>query len=213
MIKLYDYFRSSAAFRVRIALALKKIHYDVIPIHLLNNGGEQNQARYRNINPQGLVPTLEAGEHTITQSIAIIDYLDDIHPIPALYPKHPYERALARAFALTIAADIHPINNLRVLNYLKNNLNITDEQKLSWIQHWIHEGLQALEKQIRLQGLAQDFCYGENPGIADICLVPQLYNARRFECDLSNYPQLTRIEANCQNHFAFKQAWPLETIA
>lgn len=213
MLKLYDYFRSSASFRVRIALALKKISYETIPVHLLNQGGEQRLPRYLNVNPQGLVPTLEAGEHLITQSLAIIEYLDEMHPTPALLPKHPYERALVRAFALSIAADIHPLNNLRVLNYLKSTFAMDDEQKLSWIQHWCHEGLQALEKQVKMQALARDFCYGDQPTLADICLVPQLYNARRFSCDLTAYPLLVKIDQHCQNHPAFKQAWPLETIA
>lgn len=213
MLKLYDYFRSSASFRVRIALNLKKIHYEAVPIHLANQGGEQHSPRYLNLNPQGLVPTLEAGEHTLTQSLAIIEYLDETYPVPPLLPKPPYERALTRAFALSIVADIHPLNNLRVLKYLTGTLNITEEQKSAWYQHWITEGFQALEKQLKMNSLAGEFCFGAHPTLADICLVPQMYNARRFSCDLSAYPSLVRIDKNCQKHPAFMNAWPLETIA
>ncbi len=212
MLKLYDFFRSSACFRVRIALALKKLPYETITVHLNHPSGEQHQPRYLNINPQGLVPTLESGDHHITQSIAIIEYLEEMHPTPALLPKHPYEKALVRAFALTITSDIHPLASGRALSYLKTTCQLDENEALTWMKHWVHLGLDALEKQIRMQALAGEFCYGDQPTLADVCLIPQLYHARRFACDLTDYPQLTRIEANCQKHTAFMQAWPLESI-
>lgn len=212
MLTLYDYYKSSACFRVRIALALKKIPFHLFAVQLNRIQGEQHQPKYLNINPQGLVPALEAGDHIITQSLAIIEYLEEMHPTPALLPRHPYDRALARAFAQAVAADIHPLTGMRVTTYLETKFNADENQTLAWIQHWITTGLEALEKQIRMQALARDFCYGDNPGLADICLVPQLYAARRFACDLTQYPQLTRIESNCQRHPAFMQAWPLETV-
>lgn len=213
MLKLYDYFRSSACFRVRIALNLKKLDYETIPIHLLNQGGEQFLEVYQKINPQNLVPTLIDENQSITQSLAIIEYLDEKYPTPALLPLDIYQKALARAFALTIAADIHPLNNLRVLKYLSEKLTISENEKTEWYQHWTAKGLTALETQLNAQQLAGDFCFGNKPTLADICLAPQMYNARRFSCDLSNYPTLVRIDNNCQNHPAFSKAFPVETTA
>ena len=213
MLTLYDYFRSSASFRVRIALNLKGLEYNAIPIHLLNNGGEQNSESYLQVNPQGLVPSLLDGNRVLTQSLAIIEYLDEMHATPALLPSSPYEKALARAFALTIAADVHPLNNLRVLKYLTQTLEISEEQKNHWYQHWIAKGLSALEMQLKTQQLSGTFCFGNTPTLADICLAPQLYNARRFACPLDDYPTLVRIDANCQQHPAFIHAWPEETVA
>lgn len=194
---------------MRIALTLKKLPYEAIPVQL---NGEQHQPGYLNINPQGLIPTLETGDHHISQSLAIIEYLEEMHPTPALLPRHPYERALARAFALTIASDVHPLTSLRVTTELKQHYHLDDNQTLAWVRHWIQSGLQSLEKQIRMQALAGDFCYGNQPSIADVCLIPQLYHARRFSCDLEGLTQLTRIESHCQKHPAFMQAWPLENI-
>lgn len=208
MIQLYDYFRSSACFRVRIALNLKQLDFTAIPVHLINHGGEQHSQQYSQVNPQELVPSLVDGQHVLTQSLAIIEYLNEIHPTPPLLPAAPYEKALARSFALAIAADIHPLNNLRVLQYLSNQLSINDEQKSQWYQHWIHKGFAALETLVANR--QQDFCFGTSPSIADICLVPQMFNARRFGCDLTAYPNLVRIDANCQQLDAFKQAWPAE---
>lgn len=213
MLKLYDYFRSSACFRVRIALNLKGLDYQAIPVHLVNNGGEQFSDEYRKINPQSLVPSLQADDKILTQSLAIIEYLDEIHPTPALLPASPYEKSLTRAFALTIAADIHPLNNLRVLKYLTHEFKLSEEQKTQWYQHWIAKGLSGLEAQLTTQQLSGHFCYGNQPTLADICLVPQLYNARRFACNLDAYPSLVRIDAHCQQHPAFKNAWPVETVA
>lgn len=214
MLTLYDYFRSSACFRVRIALNLKEIDYQTIPIHLLNHGGEQFSEAYQKINPQSLVPALLLDDkHILTQSLAIIEYLNETHPLPRLLPSHPYEKALARSFALSIAADIHPLNNLRVLTYLKNELGVTDEQKSQWYKHWIEKGLSALEKQLTSHQFSGDFCFGNQPTLADVCLVPQLHNARRFSCDIQAYPTLVRIDANCQQLSAFTQAFPIEATA
>ncbi len=212
MLTLFDYFRSSACFRVRIALHLKGLDYQVIPIHLVNHGGEQFSASYQQMNPQNLVPTLQDGNHIITQSLAIIEYLDDTHPLPPLLPSHPYEKALVRSFALTIAADMHPLNNLRVLKYLSNELKISEDQKGSWYCHWMEKGLSALEKQLITHKTTGTFCFGNNPTLADVCLVPQLFNARRFSCDLTPYPTLVRIDANCQQHTAFLKAFPVEAV-
>jgi maleylpyruvate isomerase len=213
MLKLYDYFRSSSSFRVRIALNLKELDYQAIPIHLLNNGGEQFGKRYQKINPHSLVPALEHQDVIITQSLAIIEYLDETYPHPALLPTNAAHKALVRSFALSIAADLHPLNNLRVMKYLSSELNITEEKKTQWYQHWIKVGLTGLEEQLRSQALLGRFCFGDTPTLADVCLVPQLFNARRFSCDLSAYPELIRIDANCQLHDAFTKAWPAEAVA
>lgn len=212
MLKLYDYFRSSASFRVRIAMNLKGLEYQAIPVHLVNNGGEQLSESYKLINPQSLVPALQENEKIITQSLAIIEYLDETHPSPALLPIDSYKKALVRSFALTIAADTHPLNNLRVLKYLTSELNITEEQKTQWYQHWMASGFAALEKQLTIHNDSADFCFGNELTLADICLVPHMYNARRFSCDLSQYPTLVRIDDNCQTVPAVINAWPNETV-
>lgn len=212
MLTLYDYFRSSASFRVRIALNLKGLDYQIIPIHLVNNGGEQFLENYQKINPQSLVPSLQDGDMILTQSLAIIEYLNETHPSPSLLPKSPYEKALVRSFALSIAAEMHPLNNLRVLKYLTDDLKISEEQKNQWYHHWIAKGLSALENRLITHNLTGHFCFYNQPTLADICLVPQMYNARRFNCDLSLYPTIVRIDANCQKHPAFMQAWPMESV-
>src|SRR5579885_1738697 len=210
MLKLYDYYRSSACFRVRIALNLKGLDFQTIPVHLVNNGGEQFSEAYQKINPQCLVPSLMDGNRILTQSLAIIEYLDEIVPENPLLPENPYEKALVRAFALAIAADLHPLNNSRVLKYLTNELHHSEEQKTQWYHHWIAKGLTALEKQLTSLNLSGDFCFGSQPTLADICLVPQMYNARRFACNLDHYPTLVRIDENCQKLAAVKKAWPTE---
>lgn len=210
MIKLYDYFRSSASFRVRIALNLKGLDYEIVPIHLINNNGEQHSPEYQKINPQSLVPTLQDGDKTITQSLAIIEYLDDMYPSHPLLPSDPYQKSFARSCALQIAADIHPLMNLRVLNYLTKDLELKDEKKNAWYQHWIAKGLTALEKKLVSAKLSGEYCVGDSVSIADICLVPQMYNARRFSCDISAYPTLVKIDEHCQKNPAFIKAWPQE---
>lgn len=212
-LKLWDYFRSSACFRVRIALNLKGLDYETIAIHLLNQGGEQFLPDYQKVNPQSLVPSLQDGNNLITQSVAIIEYLDELHPSPALLPKDLYEKALVRSFALSIVADIHPLNNLRVLTYLTNNLHVSEEQKNQWYQHWIGKGFTALEKKLLQSNRVGNFCFGNQPTLADICLAPQMVNARRFHCDLSSYPTLVKIDANYQKHPAFVKAYPAESVA
>lgn len=210
MLTLYDYYRSSASFRVRITLNLKALHYHLIPIHLLNHGGEQYSEHYQQINPQSMVPTLDDAGTIITQSLAIIEYIEDLYPSPSILPKRPDHKAYVKSIALMIAADIHPLQNLRVTRYLTEVLHISDHQKNEWYQHWIHKGLKALEWTISQSALSGDFCYGASPTLADICLVPQLFSARRFNCNTSLYPCLERIDANCQKMDAFIKAWPKE---
>lgn len=208
MLKLYDYFRSSACFRVRIALYLKDLSFRIQPIHLVNNQGEQYSEHYQSINPQALVPTLEDNGKIITQSLAIIEYLDETYEAPPLLPSDPYQKALVRSFAASIAADLHPLNNLRVLNFLTKEMNLNETQKLTWYRHWMSKGLHALEKQLQSHPFGGKFCFGDSPTLADLCLVPQLYNARRFDCDINPYPTLVRVDAHCQEHPAFQKAWP-----
>lgn len=207
-MKLYTFFRSSASFRVRIALNLKGLTYDQVPIHLRRGGGEQLMANYRAINPQALLPTLEDSGRHLAQSLAIIEYLDETHPNPPLFPKSAADRALVRSMALVIACEVHPIQNLRVLNYVKKEYNQTDEQVNRWAQHWIDLGLGALEQMITAQTVRGKFCFGDSPTLADICLVPQLGNARRFGCDLSRYPSILSIEKTCIAIPAFADAAP-----
>jgi maleylacetoacetate isomerase/maleylpyruvate isomerase len=207
-MKLYTYFRSSAAYRVRIALNLKGIAAELVPVHLLRDGGEQFGAAYDEKNPQHLVPLLEDGGLLLPQSLAIIEYLDETHPQPALLPADARGRARVRALAQAIACDIHPIDNLRVLKYLSDTLGVSPEQKTGWYRHWVALGLEALERQLGRDGGAGLFCHGDTPTIADCCLVPQLYNARRFDCDLSAYPVLGAIAARCEALPAFADARP-----
>jgi maleylacetoacetate isomerase len=208
-MKLYTFFRSSASYRVRIALNLKGVAYDSVPIHLRRGGGEQLQPAYTGINPQALVPTLDDGGKILTQSLAIIEYLEEKYPVPPLLPSDPADRALVRSMGLIIACEVHPIQNLRVLNYVKATYNQTDEQVNSrWAQHWIDLGLSALEKMILAQSWHGRFCFGDAPTLADICLVPQLGNARRYGCDLAKYPTILGIEKNCMAIQAFADAAP-----
>ncbi len=263
-MKLYTFFRSSASYRVRIALNHKGLDYEQVPIHLRRGGGEQLAPEYKAINPHGLVPTLEEGGRTLTQSLAIIEYLEERFPNPPLLPADPADRATVRAMALAIACEIHPLQNLRVLRHLRSEFKQGEEEVNRWAQHWIHLGLLALEEQVGsianralaiaceihpLQNLrvlrhlrsefkqgeeevnrwAQHwihlgllaleeqvgsianrgkFCFGNRVSLADICLVPQLANARRFSCDLSGCPGLVQIEANCVQLPAFAKAAP-----
>jgi maleylacetoacetate isomerase len=206
-MKLYDYFRSSAAYRVRIALNLKGVTPERAFVHLRR--GAQRQDDYLALNPQGLVPSLVTdGGEVLTQSLAIVEWLDETHPTPPLLPVSATERARVRALALAIACDIHPLNNLRVLNYLTGTLGAADAQKNGWYRYWCDVGLEALETRLSREAATGSFCHGEMPTIADICLVPQLANARRVDLDLATYPTLLRIEAACMAVPAFADAAP-----
>jgi len=201
---LYDYFRSSASYRVRIALNLKGIDYKHRPVSLVD--GAQNDPEYKTLNPQGLVPMLEIDGHCLTQSLSIMVYLDQVYPDPPLMPRNPADGAHVRALALAVACDIHPLNNLRVLKYLKNDLGISEGAKDEWYRHWVAEGLAALEEMARPRAGA--FLFGDSPTIADVCLVPQLYNARRFSVPITDYPTLRRADETASAHAAFAAAHP-----
>lgn len=207
MMKLYSYYRSSAAFRARIALNLKGLDYELIPIHLLKEGGAQHSASYKALNPQELIPALEHNGQIITQSLAIVEYLDELYPNPPLLPVDPLERAQVRALSLSIACDIHPLQNLRVLRYLTNDLHIEERQKDEWIRHWISVGFDALEKQLSTRPHTP-CAFGEQPTMLDICLVPQVTSARRFHVDLAAYPRIVEIEQHCLTLPAFDKALP-----
>lgn len=206
-MRLYTYFRSSAAWRVRIALALKGIGWTPEFVHLLRDGGEQLRSEYRAKNPTALVPTLETDDGALLiQSLAIIEWLEETYPTPPLLPAEPLARARVRGFALTIACEIHPLNNLRVLRYLKREMDQSDAARDRWYAHWIGEGLSALEAM--LGGQRGPFCFGDTPGLADICLVPQLANARRFNCPLEGYPMLLRAESAALARPEFRDTAP-----
>lgn len=207
-MKLYTYFRSSAAYRVRIALNLKGLSYEAVPVHLLRNGGEQLQDEYRRINPSGLVPTFQDDWITLTQSMAIIEYLEETHPQPPLLPEDAPGRARVRELAQIIGCDIHPINNLRVTSYLVKQLGLSDQVKTEWYRHWIIEGFRALEAHLARDPGAGPFCHGEHPTIADCYLVPQVFNAQRFDIDVSAYPNISRINSLCMDLPAFRNAHP-----
>ncbi len=205
---LHNYFRSSASYRVRIALKLKKLDYEYRPVHLSRGGGEQFTPAFHALNPQALVPVLEHDGKRLTQSLAILEYLEEIWPEPALLPRDPFERARVRALALAIACEMHPLNNLRVLHYLTGTLGVAQSAKDDWYRHWLNLGLTALEQELAQSSLPGEFCHGGTPTIADCCLIPQLFNARRFACDLSSYPTLLAIEASCLALPAFRDAAP-----
>ncbi|HSN20468.1 MAG TPA: maleylacetoacetate isomerase [Usitatibacter sp.] len=202
---LYDYWRSSAAYRVRIALNLKGLQAEHRSVHLRR--GEQRGAAYREINPQALVPTLVVGERRIAQSIAIIEYLEERHPLPPLLPPGAEDRAWVRSIALAIACDIHPLDNLRVLRYLEATLNADADARDAWYAHWIREGFDAIEKRLG-ERPASRFCFGDEPTLADVCLVPQVANARRVKLDLSPWPRIRSIDDACRALAAFDRARP-----
>ncbi|MBV9991976.1 MAG: maleylacetoacetate isomerase [Alphaproteobacteria bacterium] len=207
-VVLYGYFRSSAAFRARIALNLKGIAPETRYVHLLKDGGQQHAAEYKALNPQELIPALVHDGHTITQSLAIIEYLDEIAPEPPLLPADPLGRARVRSIAYQIACDIHPLNNLRMLQYLKRTLSQDDAAVAAWQRHWIATGFAALEAQLARDEETGAFCHRDTPTMADVCLIPQMANARRVELDLAPYPTLARIEAAALAHPAFDAALP-----
>ncbi len=206
MLKLYSYFRSSAAYRCRIALNLKGLAHETAFVHLIKDGGQHNAPAYRALNPQGLVPALEHDGRVITQSLAIIEYLDESHPEPPLLPGDAEQRARVRAFALAIACDIHPLNNLRVLNYLKGPLGHDQATVDAWYRHWAAGGPGGLRA--AASGRGRRFCFGDAPTLADVCLMPQMYNARRFKCDLAAVPRLVAIDETARALPAFAYAAP-----
>ncbi|MDR5866951.1 maleylacetoacetate isomerase [Halomonas koreensis] len=209
MTTLYGYFRSSAAYRVRIVLNLKGLDYDQAPVNLVR--GEQRDDAYRARNPQGLVPSLVTDDGvSLTQSLAICEYLDERHPEPPLLPADPAGRARVRALAQLVACEIHPLDNLRVLKYLTGELGVDEATKMTWYRHWVHEGFAALEAMLSREAGSGDFCHGDAPTLADACLVPQVFNAERFECDLDAYPRIRRIAANARALDAFRRAAPSE---
>jgi maleylpyruvate isomerase len=207
-MKMYTYFRSSAAYRVRIALNLKELAYEALPVHLLRNGGEQLTDAYRAVNPAMLLPTLEDDGNVIGQSLAIIEYLEETRPQTPLLPSDAAGRARVRALALTVAADTHPLGNLRVLKYLKGEMAVSEEVKLEWQQHWLRTGMATLEAYLASDTHTDRFCHGDTPTLADCCLVPQVFSAQRFGVDLAPYPTIMRIHANCAALPAFQQAHP-----
>jgi maleylacetoacetate isomerase len=206
-VKLYGYFRSSATYRVRIALNLKGIPWQSVVVDLRAPKSAQHTREFRALNPQGLIPVLVDGERTLTQSLAILEYLDETHPQPPLLPRDPAARAAVRALALAVACDIHPLNNLRVLNYLRSPLGHDDAAVNAWYAHWITLGFSALEQEARRLGDGRHL-YGDSVSLADVCLVPQMFNARRYNCDVTAYPTLRAICAHLESLPAFAQAAP-----
>jgi len=203
-MELYNYYRSSASYRVRIALALKGLDYDYKAVHLAKN--EQLQESYAAVSAARLVPILRDGEHALTQSLAIIEYLEETHPQPPLLPAAAAERARVRALALDIACEIHPLNNLRVLRYLVRDMKVSEDDKNRWYKHWVESGLEVVERQLAAR--PSTYCHGEQPTLADCVLVPQVFNARRFECRLDHVPQVMRVFDACMKLDAFERTRP-----
>ena len=208
MIKLYDYFRSTACYRVRIALHIKNVAYEKVEIHLVNHGGEQNSPEYCKINPQGLVPSLEINGQILHQSLAIIEYLEETYPEIPLLPKDPLIKADLRALALIVACDMHPLNNLRVLNRLKAQFNANEDQVKDWYHHWLKAGFDAFEEQLKQLERSKPVCYGSEISLADLCLIPQVYNAKRFNFSMQDYPIISAINEYCLSIPAFQKAAP-----
>lgn len=205
-MKLYNYFRSSASYRVRIALALKGIAYDYAAVHLAKN--EHLTPSFSELNAARLVPMLEDGDKRLTQSLAIIEYLEETHPTPALLPADALGRARVRALAYDIACEIHPLNNLRVLRYLVHDLKLSEDDKNRWYRHWVESGLDVVERQLAAHPATGRFCHGDSPGLADCTLVPQIHNAQRFNCRLDNLPTVMRIFDACMALDAFSKTQP-----
>ena len=205
-MQLYSYFRSSASFRVRIALALKGLPSDYVPVHLVKN--EQLQPAYAQLSPAKLVPLLKDGDALVSQSLAIIEYLDETHPQPPLLPGTAAERARIRSLAMDIACEIHPLNNLRVLRYLVHELKVDEEAKNAWYRHWVETGLETVERRLAADAATGRFCHGDAPTLADCVLVPQIFNAQRFDCRLDQLPTVMRVFEACMAQEAFQQAQP-----
>jgi maleylpyruvate isomerase len=208
MLKLHTYFRSSAAFRVRIALNLKALPYESIPVHLLRGGGEQHSETYAARNASRLLPTLEDGAVSLGQSLAIIEYLEETHPQPALLPSDAALRARVRELALSIACDIHPLNNLRVLRYLHGPLQVDEQRRNEWARHWISLGFTAIEHILEQAEAVGGYCFGATATLADCCLIPQVFNAKRVELSFEEFPNIRRVHEHCMQQPAFVQAAP-----
>jgi maleylpyruvate isomerase len=208
MLKLYTYFRSSAAFRVRIALNLKGLPFEAIPIHLMRGPGEQHSETYTSVNPAQLIPTLIDRDVTLTQSLAIIEYLEEAYPEPALLPKEAVARAKIRALALSVACDIHPLNNLRVLRYLAAPLGIDEKRRDEWARHWIALGFRSIEHTLTHEAKPGGYCFGDTPSLADCCLIPQVFNSKRVQLPLDEFPTITRVHDHCMRQPAFIAAAP-----
>ena len=209
-MKLYSYFRSSAAYRVRIALNLKGLGYEYEAVHLLRDGGQQLKPEYRALNPDGIVPTLVDGDDVLTQSLAIIEYLEETHPEPPLLPKSAVDRAFVRSVAMHVACEIHPLDNLRVLKYLKHQVKVPDEAKDAWYRHWVEAGFESLEKRLAADKRVGALTFGDTPTVDDLCIVPQVFNARRFGIDLSSFPTIERIADHAATIDAFARAAPAQ---
>ncbi|GAB1594612.1 maleylacetoacetate isomerase [Lysobacter claricitrinus] len=207
-LRLYSYWRSSAAYRVRIGLALKELPYETVPVHLLRDGGEQHAADFHETNPQELVPVLQHGNRLYRQSMAILEYLDETWPESPLLPSLARDRARARGLAQLVACDVHPLNNLRVLQYFEREWNVPQAERDEWVRHWIVKGLEAMEMSLVDHPATGEFCEGDAPTLADCCLVPQLYNARRFGVDIERWATIARIEKACLALPAFDIARP-----
>lgn len=201
-MKLYSYFRSSAAYRVRIAMNLKGIDYEMAPVNLLT--GEQKSDDYKQLNAEGLVPALETDQGVLTQSLAILEWLEELYPDPSIFPGDAWLRARARSLAYAVSCDIHPVNNLRVLKYLQSEMQQSDESKITWYKHWINTGFTALEQKLT----KQTYCCGKQPSVADICLVPQVFNALRFKVDMESYPKISGVYERCNRLKPFIDAAP-----
>jgi maleylacetoacetate isomerase len=205
-MQLYHYFRSSASYRVRIALALKGLDCELVPIHLLKH--EQTSDSYTAIAPAGLVPLLKVGDQLLTQSMAIIEYLDEAHPEPKLLPGDAFDRARIRSLAQDIGCEIHPLNNLRVLRYLVHEMKLDDDAKTRWYQHWVETGLEVVERRLAFDARTGRFCHGDTPTLADCALVPQIFNAQRFACRLDHVPTVMRVFDECMRLDAFAKTQP-----
>lgn len=207
-MKLYNYYRSSSSYRVRIALNIKQLAYETIPVHLVNHGGEQHHVDYKALNPQALVPTLTDNNHILTQSIAIIEYLEEAYPTPSLLPPDVLARADVRSIALMIACDMHPLNNLRVLNQLKKQFTATEDQIQTWYHQWLKLGFDTIETKLMQLPRQKAICYGDTITIADVCLIPQIYNAKRYHFSIEPYPLINEINNYCLSLTAFASAAP-----
>ena len=208
MIKLHNYFRSSASYRVRIALNFKGLPYEYVPVHLLKDGGQQLAPSFRTLNPDSLTPVLDDEGQVLTQSLAIIEYLDETRPLPPLLPRTAVERAYVRSIALAIACEIHPLNNLRVLRYLVKTLGLSEEQKNTWYRHWVEQGLASLETRLVAEARSGLYALGDAITIADVVIVPQIFNAQRMDCNLGSVPTVMRIFDHCMQLPAFIDAQP-----